>query len=122
MASDPRPIYIQIAAGIADQIAAGLLGPGDKVPSTNELSAFHSVNPNTAARALNQLAEDGLVEKRRGIGMFVLPTARDTVLKQRRTTLAADFIRPLLNEAAALGLSPEELSMLIDEERHREQS
>lgn len=111
--SDSRPLYQQLAGGIRDMIISGQLGPGDRAPSTNELTAFHSVNPTTAAKALTVLHDEGLLEKRRGLGMFVTPEARDHVQKQRRSALREDFIAPLLAEARALGLSQTELIDLI---------
>ncbi|QGU06540.1 HTH-type transcriptional repressor YtrA [Corynebacterium occultum] len=117
--SDTRPIYLQIAAGIREQIAAGTLPEGERAPSTNELSAFHSVNPTTSAKALTWLFEQGLLEKRRGLGMFVLPGAREQIQGERREALAADFIRPLLKEARALDLGDAELDALIEAERTR---
>lgn len=116
---DSRPLYQRLAAGIRDQISSGLLPEGERAPSTNELSAFHSVNPTTSAKALTLLVDEGLLEKRRGLGMFVVAGAREQVLETRRRTLAKDFIRPLLDEARALGLSDTELDQLLDDERNR---
>lgn len=115
--SDTRPIYRQLAAGIRDQIGAGILPEGERAPSTNELSTFHSVNPTTSAKALTLLVDQGLLEKRRGLGMFVVTGAREQIHRERHQALAADFIRPLLREAAALGLSDRELDELIQTER-----
>ncbi|WIM68202.1 GntR family transcriptional regulator [Corynebacterium breve] len=112
-----KPIYQQIADELLNLIGSGELGPGDRVPSTNELSKFHSVNPTTSAKALTELFDAGLVEKRRGLGMFVLPEARDKVLHARRAAFAQRFIHPLLTEADHLGLSAAELQQLIDHER-----
>lgn len=57
-----KPIYQQIADELRDLIGAGTLAPGDRVPSTNELSAYHSVNPTTSAKALAELFDEGLLE------------------------------------------------------------
>lgn len=116
---DHRPIYQRLAAGIRDQISTGLLAEGERAPSTNELSSFHSVNPTTSAKALTMLAEEGLLEKHRGLGMFVVDGAREKVRAARREQLAASFIRPLLEEARALGLSDSELDRLLDAERKK---
>lgn len=115
--TDPRPIYQQLADGIRDQIADGSLPEGERAPSTNELSAFHSVNPTTSAKALTSLVDAGLLTKRRGLGMFVVPGARQRVLDTRREAFAATYLRPLLAEARALGIGDEELRRLIDTER-----
>lgn len=88
------------------------------MPSTNELSKYHSVNPTTSAKALTTLYNEGLVEKRRGLGMFVLPDARKKVLDTRRSQFAAAFIRPLLKEADYLDIDAAELDRLIATERN----
>lgn len=62
--SDTRPIYQQLTGGIRDIIISGELPEGEHAPSTNELSAFHSVNPTTSAKALTVLFAEGLLEKR----------------------------------------------------------
>jgi DNA-binding transcriptional regulator YhcF (GntR family) len=74
---DGGPIFAQIAAELANQIADGTVGEGERVASSNELAAFYRVNPATAARSLTVLSDEGLVEKRRGVGMFVAAGARD---------------------------------------------
>ena len=111
-----KPIYIQIADQLRDLIASGQLGPGERAPSTNELSHFHSVNPTTSAKALTELQQEGLLEKRRGLGMFVLPTAREQVLRTRRDAFYNTFITPLVHEAKQLGISTEELTAMITQE------
>ena len=65
------PIFVQIAERLSEEIADGSLAEGERVPSTNELAAFYRINPATAAKGISMLTDDGLVEKRRGIGMFV---------------------------------------------------
>src|SRR5690625_6033479 len=90
---ETRPIYQRLAAGIRDQISSGLLPEGERAPSTNELSAFHSVNPTTSAKALTLLVDEGLLEKRRGLGMFVVHGAREKVRATRRENLAASLDR-----------------------------
>src|ERR1700748_1695865 len=70
------PLFTQIADRLAAEIADGGLAEGERVPSTNELAAFYRINPATAAKGINLLADTGLLEKRRGIGMFVADGAR----------------------------------------------
>src|ERR1035437_10482965 len=70
------PLFVQIAERLAEDIADGSLAEGERVPSTNELAAFYRINPATAAKGISMLTDDGLVEKRRGIGMFVAGGAR----------------------------------------------
>ena len=76
MLDDGAPIFSQVAERLAGDIAEGTLAEGDRVPSTNELAAFYRINPATAAKGINMLIDQGLLEKRRGIGMFVSAGAR----------------------------------------------
>lgn len=115
---DPRPIYQQIAADIRDQIATGTLGAGDRAPSTNELSAYYTVNPTTSAKALTTLFDEGLLEKRRGLGMFVLDDAQANVLATRRADFEERFIIPLLEEARAIGLTTSNVIALLERNSH----
>ena len=71
------PLFVQIAEQLADDIVDGVLAEGARVPSTNELAAFYRINPATAAKGINLLVDDGVLEKRRGIGMFVAAGARE---------------------------------------------
>jgi GntR family transcriptional regulator len=109
------PLFAQIAERLADEIADGGLAEGERVPSMNELAAFYGLNPATAAKGLNLLADDGLLEKRRGIGMFVAAGARKRLLGQRRRQFARRYLEPLLTEAARLGIGPDELLALVRE-------
>jgi DNA-binding transcriptional regulator YhcF (GntR family) len=70
------PLFVQVAERLADEIADGTLAEGERVPSTNELAAYYRINPATAAKGISMLTDDGLLEKRRGIGMFVAAGAR----------------------------------------------
>jgi GntR family transcriptional regulator len=107
------PLFAQIAERLAEEIADGGLAEGERVPSMNELAAFYRINPATAAKGLNVLADDGLLEKRRGIGMFVASGARKRLLAQRRDQFAARYVEPLLAEAARLGIGADELVALV---------
>jgi GntR family transcriptional regulator len=109
------PLFAQIAERLAEEIADGGLAEGERVPSMNELAAFYRINPATAAKGLNLLADDGLLEKRRGIGMFVASGARKRLLAQRRDQFASRYVEPLLAEAARLGIGPDELVALVKE-------
>ena len=113
MLDDGAPLFSQIADLLSEEIADGVLMEGDRVPSTNELAAYHRINPATAAKGLNMLIDDGLLEKRRGIGMFVAPGARAKLLDVRREQFAARYVEPLVTEASRLGLGTEALVDLI---------
>ncbi len=108
------PLFVQIAERLADEIADGGLAEGEQVPSTNEMAAYYRINPATAAKGINMLIEDGLLEKRRGIGMFVAAGARVRLLAERRKRFAERYVEPLLAEAR-LGINADELVALIRE-------
>jgi GntR family transcriptional regulator len=109
------PLFVQVADRLAGEIADGGLAEGERVPSSNELAAFYRINPATAAKGINVLADDGLLEKRRGIGMFVAAGARRRLLARRRAEFTQRYVEPLLTEAARLGIDTDELSALIKE-------
>ena len=114
MIDDGGPIFRQIATEIENAIVDGSLAEESQAPSSNELAAFHRINPATAAKGLNQLVADGALYKRRGVGMFVATGAREQLLKRRRSEFADQYVRPLMAEAAKLGISGRELSTMIE--------
>ena len=109
-----RPIFLQIAELIENSIIDGSLVEEAQVPSTNELAAFHRINPATAAKGINQLVSDGTLYKRRGIGMFVAGGARDRLRERRRERFTEQYVEPLLAEARKLGIGQDELVKMID--------
>ncbi|KTS64700.1 GntR family transcriptional regulator [Microbacterium testaceum] len=115
MIDDGRALFLQVAESVEDAIVDGSLAEETRAPSTNELAAFHRINPATAAKGITMLVDKGVLYKRRGIGMFVASGARDTLLRERRTAFADRFVEPLLAEARTLGLGPDDLADLIRE-------
>ena len=113
MLDDGAPIFSQIAARLADDIAEGALAEGARVPSTNELATFYRINPATAARGISVLIDDGLLEKHRGVGMFVATGARERLLDARRGRFAERYIEPMVAEASRLGIDAAALVALI---------
>jgi GntR family transcriptional regulator len=109
------PLFVQIAERLAEDIADGTLAEGERVPSTNELSVFYRINPATAAKGISMLTDDGLLDKRRGIGMFVAAGARAQLLAERRKRFAERYVEPLVAEATRLGIDADELVALIRE-------
>ena len=104
MLDDSAPIFSQIAERLAEEIAVGALIEGEQVPSTTELAAYYQINPATAAKGINVLTDDGLVEKRRGIGMFVAAGARERLLDARRKGFVERYVEPMVAEASRLGI------------------
>jgi GntR family transcriptional regulator len=108
-----RALFLQIAESVEDSIVDGSLAEESQAPSTNELAAFYRINPATAAKGVAMLVDKAVLYKRRGIGMFVAPGARERLLAERRAAFADRFIDPLLAEARTLGLDADDLSTLI---------
>ena len=115
MIEEGKPIFVQIAEQIEDDIIQRRLPEESQVPSTNEFALFHRINPATAAKGVAMLADKGVLIKRRGIGMFVAVGARGILLGERRSAFAERFIDPLLAEARTLGLGVDELAALLRE-------
>ncbi len=114
MIDDGRPLFVQIAEQIETSIVDGSLAEEAQVPSTNELAAFHRINPATAAKGVSRLVGDGVLYKRRGIGMFVATGARTLLLERRREDFARQYLAPLLAEARKLGMDAEQVKKMID--------
>lgn len=111
--NDQNLIYQQIAQMLEDGILRGEYPEESQVPSTNELARAFNINPATAAKGINRLVDEGLLYKRRGIGMFVAEGARKTLQARRRKAFAGEQVRALVREAMRLGMSQEELLQLV---------
>ena len=116
------PIFQQIADQLSSDIVDGVLGEGAKVPSTNEFAAYYRINPATAAKGINVLVDSGVLEKRRGIGMFVVSGARDRLIAVRRKEFAERFVDPLVAEAARLGIDTAALIEMISHPPDRQRA
>lgn len=110
---DGRPIFLTLAEQIADDILTGVYPPGSHVPSTNELSVFYKINPATAGKALNRLVDQQVLEKRRGLGMFVTETGVERLREQRKALFTENYLAPLLEEAGRVGLTTADIITLI---------
>lgn len=103
------PIYLQIADGIRDDIVRGALAEEEQVMSTTQYATTYRINPATAAKAFAQLVDEGVVYKRRGVGIFVAPGARERLLAERRETFFADVVEPVAAQARVLGVPIEDV-------------
>jgi GntR family transcriptional regulator len=101
---DRSPIYQQIADKIKNDILSGALQEGEQVMSTNQYASYYRINPATAAKGFHQLIDEGVLFKKRGIGMFVSPDAREALRAQRRERFFADVVDPMVAEAGIIGI------------------
>lgn len=114
MKTQQEPLYRQIAVLVEDMLVDGALREGDRAPSTNELAAFHAVNPATARKGLGILVEGRVLHHRRGVGMFVSEGALARVNQRRRGEFASSLVAPLIDEALRLTMNRAELHDLVD--------
>lgn len=106
------PIYLQLQTQVKQAISGGVLKEGDQLPSVRDLATQLTVNPNTIARAYQELEREGVIETLRGRGTFVAKP-RATVLHEGRYERIREAISHLLMEAYRLGLTLEELRKLL---------
>jgi DNA-binding transcriptional regulator YhcF (GntR family) len=110
---DSRPIFLQLAEMLEDAILSGVYREEDQVPSITEYSVAFKINPATALKGINLLVDADLRYKKRGVGMFVAPGAKEKLLQKRRGKFYENRLLPLVREAQALGLSPKELEDMM---------
>lgn len=108
-----KPIYLQIREKIEDQIVNDELKEGDQAPSTNQLVSFYKINHATVSKGVNQLVEEGILFKKRGIGMFVAEGAKATLVQKRKEAFIDHFVVGLVKEAEKLGISESEIMNMI---------
>ena len=108
-----KSIYLQIAEMIETDILRDILLEEERVPSTNELAKLYAINPATAAKGVNILVDEGVLYKKRGIGMVVSAGAKEAILSRRKNEFYDNYVKKLLEEAASIGLGKEEVIQLI---------
>lgn len=107
--NDSQPIYRQLRDRVVATILDGLLKEGDPLPSVRTVAAEYRVNPLTVLKGYQQLVDEGLVETRRGRGMFVNAGARDLLLQGERRKFVGEQWPRIYETIQRLGLKPEEL-------------
>jgi DNA-binding transcriptional regulator YhcF (GntR family) len=103
------PIYLQITAEMEDAIFTGAFPEETQVPSTTEISASMQVNPATVLKGMNLLVDEGLLYKKRGLGLFVMEGAVETIRMKRQRQFYERYVVPLVAEARKLKLTREEV-------------
>ncbi len=107
--NDPRPIYRQLRDRVVAMILDGVLAEGDPLPSVRNVAAEYRVNPLTVLKSYQQLVDEGLVESRRGRGMFVNPGARERLLAGERQKFLRDEWPSIRATIQRLGLAVDDL-------------
>lgn len=107
--SDGAPIYRQLKERVIAMMLDGILKPGDALPSVRQVAADYQLNPITVSRAYQELADEGLVEKRRGLGMFMTEQAATQLRSSERERFLNEEWPAVLERIQRLGLSLDEL-------------
>ncbi len=107
--SEGAPIYRQLKERVVAMLLDGLLKPGDPLPSVRQVAAEYQLNPITVSRAYQELADESLVEKRRGLGMYVIEGASEKLLASERERFLREEWPLVLERIQRLGLAPDEL-------------
>ncbi len=109
-----KPIFLQIAEGIEDAILSDAFAEEAQIPSITEFSTNYKINPATALKGINILVDNGIVYKKRGLGMFVATGAVEKLLHKRKEQFYDSYITGLINEAKRLNLSEGEIKSMIE--------
>ncbi len=115
-----KPIYVQIAEYLEGEILSDSIRPDQKIYSQYQLAEMFNINPATAAKGLNLLADEDILYKRRGLGMFVATDAKKIILTKRTNTKLKELVEETVKEARQLGISKEELIELIHKEGEKQ--
>ena len=105
---------------IENDIIRNIICEEERVPSTNELAKLYAINPATAAKGINLLVDEGILYKKRGIGMFVAAGAKEQIMKKRKDNFFDDYIKNLMEEARRLGITKKELIAMIEKNGGKE--
>jgi DNA-binding transcriptional regulator YhcF (GntR family) len=116
--NDSTPIYRQLRDRVVAMILDGVLKQGDALPSVRQVAADFQINPITVSKAYQELVDENLVEKRRGLGMYVTEGARSALMKSERDRFLTEEWPPLYERLTRLGLT---LEQLMDASRHDEE-
>ena len=112
---DNKPIYIQIAEHICDDVLAGIYRADERIPSVREFAASVEVNANTVVRSYDYLQQSGIIYNKRGLGYFVADGAAKIITDMRRKQILGDELSLMFTRMATIGISPDELQRLYTE-------
>jgi DNA-binding transcriptional regulator YhcF (GntR family) len=111
---DSKPIYLQVAEGIEDDVLNEILNEEEQVMSTNQFASVYGINPATAGKGINMLVDEGILFKKRGVGMFVKVGAKEYIKKKRKNVFLQEYVAKMISEAKKLDITSEELIEMIN--------
>lgn len=109
MTADNKPIYLQLADKLCDDILGGIIAENERIPSVREIASHYEVNVNTAMKTIETLSGDKIIYNKRGMGYFVLNGAKQTILQRRRHFFINDFLPYLFKNMRQLNIGMEEI-------------
>ncbi|MBR1866867.1 MAG: GntR family transcriptional regulator [Lachnospiraceae bacterium] len=109
------PIFMQVARWLEEEILKEHILEEEQVPSTNQFAAMYKINPATARKGFALLVDEGILYKKRGIGMFVARGAKDKIRERARERFIHESVRALLDEAGRLGLRRDDVIRILSE-------
>jgi GntR family transcriptional regulator len=115
-----KPIFLQFAEILEENILKGIFEEETQIPSTTEVAVKFKINPATANRGVNLLVEEGIIYKKRGIGMFVCPGAKERIAARRKEAFFESYVIKLIEEAKSLDISINEIQSMIERSYNRE--
>ena len=110
---DNKPIYMQMADRLMDDIVAGVYSAEDRVPSVREYAMTLGVHTNTAVKAYDELSRMNIIYNKRGLGYFVHPDAKRHIVERRKHEFLNIRLRQLHHEMTLLNLSVEEVAQML---------
>ena len=117
-----KPLFLQFAEQLEDNILKGIFEEETQIPSTTEVAVKFKINPATANRGVSLLVDDGIIYKKRGIGMFVNTGAREKIRTKRKNSFFESYILSLLHEAQKLEITKCQIIDLIERGYKNEQN
>lgn len=114
--NNDKPIYLQLADRLSDDIVDGKYNDDDRVPSVREFGMCFEVNTNTAVKSYDMLSRDNVIYNRRGLGYFVTPGAREKIMESRRTDFMNSVLPDVFRQMRMLGIGIEELTRMWKED------
>lgn len=112
--SNDKPIYIQMADRLCDEILSGVYQDDDRIPSVREYAVLLEVNTNTAVKTYEQLAREEVIYNKRGLGYFVTPGAKKQILKVRKQEFMKEKLPELFRQMQLLGITLEDVKDVYD--------
>ncbi len=112
--SAEKPIFIQIAEQLEDNIFTGVFPEETQIPSMNEISALLGVNPHTVLKGMNLLTDEKIIYKKRGLGMYVSTGAVEKIRRKRQSRFYEQYIAALIEEATKLKMTKEDIIELLE--------